>query len=63
MSAERLQELYDYAWETFYKTESQEEMMFQLLFTVVNREMDEGTYRPRNRKLIHKSFGKDVASR
>jgi hypothetical protein len=22
--------------------------------------MDDGTYRPRNRKLIHKSFGKDV---
>jgi radical SAM superfamily enzyme YgiQ (UPF0313 family) len=62
MSAEGLQELYDYAWETFYKDESQEEKMFQLLFALANREMDEGTYRPRNRKLIHKSFGKDVAS-
>jgi radical SAM superfamily enzyme YgiQ (UPF0313 family) len=60
MSAERLQELYDYAWENFYRDESQEEKMFQLLFNVVGREMDDGTYRPRNRKLVHKSFGKDV---
>jgi radical SAM superfamily enzyme YgiQ (UPF0313 family) len=60
MSAERLQELYDYAWDAFYKDESQEEKMFHLLYNVVSREMDEGTYRPRNRKLIHKSFGKDV---
>jgi radical SAM superfamily enzyme YgiQ (UPF0313 family) len=60
MSAERLQELYDYAWQSFYSGESQEEKMFNLLSTVVSREMDDGTYRPRNRKLIHKSFGRDV---
>jgi radical SAM superfamily enzyme YgiQ (UPF0313 family) len=60
MSAGRLQELYDYAWETFYKDESQEEKMFQLFYKVVNREIDEGTYRPRNRALIHKSFGKAI---
>jgi radical SAM superfamily enzyme YgiQ (UPF0313 family) len=61
ISADRLQELYNYAWDSFYWEESQEEKMFQLLFNVVNREMDDGTYRPRNRKLIHKSFGKDLA--
>ena len=60
LSAERLQELYDYAWKTFYRDESQEEKMFHLLSAVVNREMDDGTYRPRNRKLLHKSFGRDV---
>jgi len=60
MSAERLQDLYDFAWKTFYQDESQEEKMFHLLYTVVNREMDDGTYRPRNRRLIHKSFGKDI---
>jgi radical SAM superfamily enzyme YgiQ (UPF0313 family) len=60
MSAERLQELYDYAWKTFYQGETQEEKMFKLLYTVVEREMDDGTYRPRNRRLIHKSFGKDA---
>ncbi|WP_461245920.1 B12-binding domain-containing radical SAM protein [Treponema sp. R6D11] len=60
MSAERLQELYDYAWKTFYKDETQEEKMFHLLSAVVDREMEDGTYRPRNRRLIHKSFGKDI---
>jgi radical SAM superfamily enzyme YgiQ (UPF0313 family) len=61
MSAERLQELYDNAWKTFYQDESQEEKMFQLFFTVVNREIDDGTYRPRNRRLIHQSFGKNLS--
>ena len=60
ISAERLQELYDYAWKTFYQDESQEEKMFHLLYTVVEREMEDGTYRPRNRRLIHKSFGRDI---
>ncbi len=60
MTAERLQELYNYAWDTFYKDESQEQKMFNLLTNVVLREMNEGTYVPRNRKLINKSFGNDV---
>jgi hypothetical protein len=60
MSAERLQYLYDYAWETFYKDESQESKMFRLFCNVALREMNEGTYRPRNRDLANKSFGKDV---
>jgi radical SAM superfamily enzyme YgiQ (UPF0313 family) len=60
MTAERLQELYDYAWATFYGTETQEAKMMRLFTRVVMREMDDGTYRPRNRQLIHKSFGKDI---
>ncbi|MCL1836549.1 MAG: radical SAM protein [Treponema sp.] len=60
ITAERLHELYDYAWKTFYANESQEEKMFHLLSAVVSREMDDGTYRPRNRRLIHKSFGRDT---
>jgi radical SAM superfamily enzyme YgiQ (UPF0313 family) len=60
MSAERLQELYDYAWKSFYQDETQEEKMFHLLYAVASREMDDGTYRPRNRRLARKSFGKDV---
>jgi radical SAM superfamily enzyme YgiQ (UPF0313 family) len=60
LSAERLQELYEYAWEIFYKEESQEQRMFRLFTNVVLREMKEGTYRPRNRDLANKSFGKDV---
>ncbi|MDR2498850.1 MAG: radical SAM protein [Tannerellaceae bacterium] len=60
ISAERLQELYEYAWTSFYGSESQELRMFRLLYSVVLREMKEGTYRPRNRELIKKSFGRDI---
>ncbi|MDR1860129.1 MAG: cobalamin-dependent protein [Bacteroidales bacterium] len=59
-SADRLQELYEYAWTTFYKDETQEQRMFRLFCNVTLREMNEGTYRPRNRKLVNKSFGKEV---
>ncbi|MDR2823798.1 MAG: radical SAM protein [Prevotellaceae bacterium] len=60
MSADRLQYLYEYAWDTFYKDEAQESKMFRLFCNVALREMNEGTYRPRNRGLINKSFGKEV---
>ncbi|MDR2118494.1 MAG: radical SAM protein [Tannerellaceae bacterium] len=60
LSCERLQELYHYAWESFYREESQEARMFRLFCRVALREMNEGTYRPRNRALARKSFGKDV---
>ena len=60
MTPERLQELYDYAWKMFYQKETQEEKMFKLFSNVVLREMEDGTYRPRDRKLANKSFGKDV---
>ncbi len=60
MTPERLQELYDYAWKAFYQDESQEEKMFKLFSKVMLREMKDGTYRPRDRRLVSKSFGKDV---
>ena len=60
MTAERLQELYNEAWKIFYKEESQEEKMFHLLSNVVEREIEDGTYRPRNKRLIKKSFGREV---
>lgn len=60
MTPQRLQELYDYAWEAFYKDESQEQKMFKLFTQVMMREMEDGTYRQRDRKLINKSFGKEV---
>ena len=60
MSPERLQELYDYAWKSFYASESQEQKMFRLFCNVALREMEEGTYRPRDRRLANKSFGRDV---
>ena len=60
MTPEKLQDLYDYAWKSFYAAESQEQKMFKLFYNVVAREMDDGTYRPRNRELANKTFGKDV---
>lgn len=60
MSADKLQELYEYAWKAFYQDESQEEKMFKLFTKVVLREMEDGTYRPRNRQLANQTFGKEV---
>ena len=48
------------AYKTFYEEESQESRMFRLFCNVAMREMEDGTYRPRDRKLINKSFGRDV---
>ncbi|MCL2443140.1 MAG: cobalamin-dependent protein [Treponema sp.] len=60
ITPDRLQELYEYAWKTFYQDESQEEKMFHLLSAVTEREIEDGTYRSRNRRLMHKSFGRDI---
>lgn len=60
MSPEKLQELYEYAWKSFYHDETQEEKMFKLFTNVMLREMNDGTYRPRKRELINLSFGKKV---
>jgi radical SAM superfamily enzyme YgiQ (UPF0313 family) len=60
MSPERLQELYHYAWDTFYKDEPQTMKMFNLINRVMIREMEDGTYTPRRRDLIDYSFGKEV---
>ena len=60
MSPEKLQDLYDYAWKSFYANESQEQKMFRLFCNVAMREMEDGTFRPRDRKLANKSFGRDV---
>lgn len=58
MSPERLQELYHFAWETFYKSESQNQKMFNLFTKVVLREMRDGTYRDRRQEMAKISFGK-----
>ena len=60
MTAEKLQELYQYAWDTFYKDEPQEQKMFNLMRQVVYKEMADGTYRPRRHELADKTFGKEV---
>ena len=58
LSPERLQELLDYAWDTFYQDEAQELKMFKLLKRVVYKEMASNTYKKRERKRAHIKFGK-----
>jgi radical SAM superfamily enzyme YgiQ (UPF0313 family) len=60
MSRERLQELLDYAWNTFYQDEPQSIKMAKLFKQVVKKEMDDNTFRPRNRELSGQSFGRAV---
>jgi radical SAM superfamily enzyme YgiQ (UPF0313 family) len=56
MSPERLQELYLYAWEMFYKNEPQQYKMFKLIKKVTEREMSLGTHKPRRRDLNRRAF-------
>ena len=60
MSPERLTELFQYAWDTFYKDEPQSQKMFNLISRVVTRELADGTHTPRRRDLADLSFGKQV---
>ena len=61
MSAEKLEELFHYAWNTFYQDESQELKMFKLMQRVIRKEMAEGTFKPRNRALSARAFGASLA--
>jgi radical SAM superfamily enzyme YgiQ (UPF0313 family) len=45
MSPDKLQELYHYAWDTFYGTEPQQVKMARLLMNVIEKEMRDGTHR------------------
>jgi len=60
MSAGRLQELLAYAWETFYRDESQSLKMSKLFARVIRKEMADGTFRPRQPELRGQAFGKSV---
>ena len=59
MSPERLQELYAYAWETFYRDEPQNYKMFKLFKKVVEREKEDGSFRPRRREMAASRFGRE----
>jgi len=63
MSPERLQELLDYAWTTFYRDESQPIKMAKLFQQVVRKEMADNTFKPRRRELARQTFGKEWAGR
>jgi radical SAM superfamily enzyme YgiQ (UPF0313 family) len=60
MSRQRLQELLDYAWNTFYQDEPQSIKMAKLFQQVVKKEMADNTFRPRDRELSGQSFGRRV---
>ena len=60
MSPERLQELLDHAWNSFYRDESQELKMFKLFKQVVEKEVADGTFTPRDRSLAAQAFGRGV---
>jgi hypothetical protein len=57
MSPERLEELYDLAWKSFYRDEPQQMKMSKLLKKVVAKEMADNTFVPRRRDLAHQRFG------
>jgi len=58
LSPEKLQELFQYAWDTFYKDETQPYKMFKLIQKVVEKEKADNTYKPRERKLADAKFGR-----
>ena len=60
MPPEKLQELLQYAWDTFYAEESQTIKMFKLFQRVVRKEMEDNTFRPRDRSLAKAVFGKPI---
>jgi len=60
MSAQRLQELLDFAWDSFYAQEPQPIKMFKLLQKVMEKEMADNTYQPRRRELARKAFGRET---
>ncbi len=63
MSPERMQELYHYAWDTFYKDESQNEKMAKMFQSVIMREIADGTYQRPRKDLAQMSFGKEVTKK
>ncbi|TKB10826.1 radical SAM protein [Desulforhopalus sp. IMCC35007] len=60
MSPGKLQELLDYAWNTFYQDEPQSIKMAKLFQQVVKKEMADNTFKPRDRELSGQSFGRTV---
>ena len=60
MSAERLQELLAYAWDTFYQDEPQAMKMSRLFAQVIRKELEDRTFRPRQAALRQQAFGRIV---
>jgi radical SAM superfamily enzyme YgiQ (UPF0313 family) len=58
ITPDRLQELFHHAWDSFYRDESQQMKMFRLFKRVMEREMANDTYRPRQRSKADQAFGR-----
>ena len=58
ITPDRLQELFHHAWDSFYKDESQQIKMFKLFKRVMEREIANNTYRPRQRNKADRAFGR-----
>ena len=57
MSCEKLEELYNYAWDTFYSNGGYQTKMGELFFKVIKKEILDGTYRrynPREKRSFKK---------
>jgi radical SAM superfamily enzyme YgiQ (UPF0313 family) len=60
MTPDALQNMYQYAWDTFYKDETQSEKMFKLFRQVIMKEIADGTYTPIREELSQNSFGRQL---
>ena len=60
MSPERLDELLSYAWDMFYKNESQQMKMAKLYKKVITMEKADNSYSPRKRELARQAFGQKI---
>ena len=60
MTPEKLQDLFKYAWDSFYDKESQEFKMFKLILSVIEKEVQDGTFRSRKKELVNQTFGKKI---
>ncbi|MCK5164315.1 MAG: radical SAM protein, partial [Desulfobacula sp.] len=58
ISCEKLEELYNYAWDTFYSNGGYQTRMGELFFKVMKKEILDGTYRkynPRKKRSFKKA--------
>jgi len=58
MSSERLQELYDEAWEIFYREKPQPYRMFELIKRVIDKEIMGGSFQGQQRTRTNRKFGR-----
>ena len=58
MSPERLQDLYDEAWEIFYREKPQPYRMFELFKRVIDREIADGSFQGQQRTQTNRKFSR-----